>query len=148
MSDGATPAIAGTGLFLPAPRLRNTAVEGTDVATQKHDVQPMTDSSSGFEVQIHELSIEQPAVVAYLQSIDPGKQEIALVHAIEVGITELVARRARARAAHANPPNFPATSLRLRQLSLEFYHSFRHLCPWILSFAPGTSSLNLHPDFS
>ena len=55
-------------------------------------------------MQIHELSIEQPAVVAYLQSIDPGKQEIALVHAIEVGITELVARRARARAAHASQP--------------------------------------------
>ena len=96
-------------LFFPAPRLRNTVVEGTDVATQKHEVQPVADPSGNVQVlsstmQIHELSIEQPAVVAYLQSIDPGKQEIALVHAIEVGITELVARRARARAAHASQP--------------------------------------------
>ena len=81
-------------------------VEGTAVATQKHDVQPTAPETGNEEVLsdsivIHELSIEHPAVVAYLQTIDPGKQEIALVHAIEVGITELVARRARARAAHA-----------------------------------------------
>jgi hypothetical protein len=47
----------------------------------------------------HDLSIEQPAVVAYLQGIDPRHQEIALVHGVQVGITELVSRRARARAA-------------------------------------------------
>ena len=77
------------------------------MATQKHDDQ-LTAPETGNEeilsdtVAIHELSIEHPAVVAYLQTIDPGKQEIALVHAIEVGITELVARRARARAANAS----------------------------------------------
>ena len=72
--------------------------------TQTHDIQPMATNSGNIQVlsttmHIHDLSIEQPAVVAYLQAIDPGKQEIALVHAIQVGITELVARRARARAA-------------------------------------------------
>jgi hypothetical protein len=71
------------------------------VAAATGSVQVLSES-----MEIHELSIEHPAVVAYLQTIDPGKQEIALVHAIEVGITELVARRARARAAHASatPP--------------------------------------------
>jgi hypothetical protein len=76
------------------------------VATQNRDVQPLAAANGSVQVltetmHIHELSIEEPAVVAYLQGIDPGKQEIALVHAIEVGIAELVARRARARAAHA-----------------------------------------------
>ena len=77
------------------------------MATQNHDIQAMAAASGSVQVltdtmHIHELSIEHPAVVAYLQTIDPGKQEIALVHAIDVGITELVARRARARAAYAS----------------------------------------------
>ena len=75
------------------------------MATQNYEIQPMAAASDSVQVltdtmHIHELSIEHPAVVAYLQAIDPRKQEIALVHAIEVGITELVARRARARSAH------------------------------------------------
>ena len=46
-------------------------------------------------MRIHELCIERPNIVAYLGKIAPDKQEIALVHAIEVGITELIARRER-----------------------------------------------------
>jgi hypothetical protein len=46
-------------------------------------------------MRIHELSIERPGIIAYLQKIAPDKQEIALVHALEVGITELIARRER-----------------------------------------------------
>ena len=46
-------------------------------------------------MRIHELSIERPAIVAYLQRIPPDKQAIALVHALEVGVTELAARRER-----------------------------------------------------
>jgi hypothetical protein len=46
-------------------------------------------------MRIHELCIERPNIVAYLGKIAPEKQEIALVHAIEVGITELIARRER-----------------------------------------------------
>jgi hypothetical protein len=46
-------------------------------------------------MRIHELLIERPAVVAYLQTIPAEKQTLALVHALEVGVTELVARRER-----------------------------------------------------
>ena len=46
-------------------------------------------------MRIHELLIERPAVVAYLQTIPADKQTVALVHALEVGVTELVARRER-----------------------------------------------------
>ena len=48
-------------------------------------------------VRIHDLTIERPAIAAYLDHIAPDKQEIALVHALEVGITELAARRERFR---------------------------------------------------
>jgi hypothetical protein len=47
------------------------------------------------EARIHELCIERPAIVAYLRTIPPGKQAIALVHALEVGVTEMLARRER-----------------------------------------------------
>jgi hypothetical protein len=46
-------------------------------------------------MRIHELCIERPAIVEWLGKIAPDKQQIALVHAIEVGITELIARRER-----------------------------------------------------
>ena len=46
-------------------------------------------------MRIHELSIERASIVAYLQKISPDKQEIALVHLLEVGVTELLARRER-----------------------------------------------------
>ena len=48
-----------------------------------------------MRMRIHDVSIEKPAVVAYFKSIPADKQEIALVHAIEVGIAELAARRER-----------------------------------------------------
>ena len=44
---------------------------------------------------IHELSIERPSIVDYLKTIAPDKQALALVHALEVGITEMIARRER-----------------------------------------------------
>jgi hypothetical protein len=44
---------------------------------------------------IRDLSISRPAIVAYLQNIPASKQEIALLHALEVGITELAVRRER-----------------------------------------------------
>ena len=46
-------------------------------------------------VRIHELTVERPAIAAYLEHIAPDKLEIALVHALEVGVTELAARRER-----------------------------------------------------
>jgi hypothetical protein len=48
-------------------------------------------------MRIRDLSIERPSIVAYLQNIAPEKLEIALVHALEVGITEMQARRERFR---------------------------------------------------
>ena len=44
---------------------------------------------------IHELSIERPSILNYLRAIAPDKQAIALVHALEVGVTEMIARRER-----------------------------------------------------
>jgi hypothetical protein len=44
---------------------------------------------------IHDLSIERASIVDYLKTIAPDKQAIALVHALEVGITEMIARRER-----------------------------------------------------
>jgi hypothetical protein len=46
-------------------------------------------------VRIHELTIDRPKVAAYLERIAPEKLEIALVHALEVGVAELAARRGR-----------------------------------------------------
>jgi len=46
-------------------------------------------------VSIQDLRIERPAIVAYLRAIAPDKQEIALLHALEVGVTELALRRER-----------------------------------------------------
>jgi hypothetical protein len=44
---------------------------------------------------IHDLKIERASIVDYLRTIAPDKQAIALIHAIEVGVTEMLARRAR-----------------------------------------------------
>jgi hypothetical protein len=61
-------------------------------ASTEPSVEVLSDS-----MLIHELCIERPAIIAYLQAIPADKQTIALVHAIEVGVTELVARRQRFR---------------------------------------------------
>ncbi len=49
----------------------------------------------GTAVRIDELTIDRQTVVDYLRSVHPSKQEIALVHALEIGVNELVARRER-----------------------------------------------------
>ena len=46
-------------------------------------------------INIQDLRIERPSIVAYLRTIAPDKQEIALLHALEVGVTELGLRRER-----------------------------------------------------
>ena len=46
-------------------------------------------------VRIDDLTIDRKTIVEYLQGIAPDKQVIALVHALEVGVTELCARRER-----------------------------------------------------
>jgi hypothetical protein len=47
-------------------------------------------------VRIHDLSITRPAVVAYLRGIPADKQELALIHALDVGVAEILSRRRRA----------------------------------------------------
>ena len=47
------------------------------------------------QMRIRDISIEKAAVVAYFKNIPADKQEIALVHALEVGIAELAHRRER-----------------------------------------------------
>ncbi|MBW8862282.1 MAG: hypothetical protein JF610_00545 [Acidobacteria bacterium] len=74
--------------------------EDTPSAAPTVDPSPALTAERPVEVQgttmrIHELCIERPSIVAYLGKIAPEKQEIALVHALEVGITELIARRER-----------------------------------------------------
>ena len=56
-----------------------------------------------MKMRIQDVSIERPAVVAYFNAIPADKQEIALVHALEVGVAELAARRARAKSAQIHP---------------------------------------------
>ena len=46
-------------------------------------------------MRINELWVARPEVVSYFESIAADKREIALVHAIEVGITEILLRRRR-----------------------------------------------------
>jgi hypothetical protein len=64
------------------------------VATVATPVQPHVELQSS-KMLIHELAVERPDVLNYIRNIDPDKQEIALVHALEVGVTEIVARRRR-----------------------------------------------------
>ena len=71
--------------------------------TPREEIAPS--AANGVRVQIlsttmriHDLSIEHASIVGYLRSISPDKQEIALVHALEVGVNEVLARRERFRA--------------------------------------------------
>jgi hypothetical protein len=50
-----------------------------------------------MRMKIKNVSIDRPAIVQYFKNIPADKQEIALVHAIEVGIAELTARRERSK---------------------------------------------------
>ena len=74
--------------------------EDTPAAAPTVDPSPALTAERPIEVlgttmRIHELCVERPSIAAYLGKIAPEKQEIALLHALEVGITELIARRER-----------------------------------------------------
>ena len=84
------------------PANAHASVDTVTAATSPVDARPSATDTHGVEVtptmvHIHDVSVERPAVVKYLEAIVKGKQEIALVHALEVGVTELIARRARFR---------------------------------------------------
>jgi len=67
---------------------------GPDHATSDSQIQVQVLATS---MTIHELNIERASIVDYLKTIAPDKQAIALIHALEVGITEMLARRQRFR---------------------------------------------------
>ena len=73
----------------------NEPLEPIATLTERDPDRPIEVFSNA--VRVHELTIERPAIAAYLEHIAPDKLEIALVHALEVGVTELVARRERFR---------------------------------------------------
>jgi hypothetical protein len=61
-------------------------------ATTRRSIQVLS-----MKMRIQDVSIERPAIVAYFNGIPADKQEIALVHALEVGVAELLARRKAAK---------------------------------------------------
>jgi hypothetical protein len=63
-------------------------------ATVSTPAQPHVELQSG-KMLIHELAVERPEILEYLRTIAPDKHEIALVHAIEVGVMEIMARKQR-----------------------------------------------------
>ena len=69
----------------------------TDVPVEPLATTPERVQVLATSMHIRDLSIERPSIIAYLQNIAPEKLEIALVHALEVGITEMQARRERFR---------------------------------------------------
>lgn len=46
------------------------------------------------QIQILSLTIDRPGIVSYLEHVSVDKMEIALLHAVEVGIVAMQARRA------------------------------------------------------
>jgi hypothetical protein len=68
-----------------------------------HELEPVAGTTEAavqvlsVRMKIRNISIDRPAIVQYFKNIPADKQEIALVHAIEVGITELTARRDRTK---------------------------------------------------
>jgi len=73
-------------------------------APHRHEFEPIAGSSGrsvqvfASSVRIQSLVIDRPTVAAYLGGVANDKQELALIHALEVGVTELVARRQRFKA--------------------------------------------------
>jgi hypothetical protein len=44
-------------------------------------------------VHIHDVRVNRSTIAEYVRAIDAAKQEIALIHALEVGVTAILARR-------------------------------------------------------
>jgi hypothetical protein len=82
----------GTAAAYDAPKLRRIALAFDLRIPVAMDIQVQADA-----VHVDDLTIDRKVVIEYLQNIAPEKQLIALMHAIEVGVTELLARRERFR---------------------------------------------------
>ena len=77
-----------------------TTTTGTEASVQETPIAPTAERTievDGAALHIYKLITERPSIVGYLSTIAPSKQEIALLHALEVGITELAVRRERFR---------------------------------------------------
>jgi hypothetical protein len=74
--------------------VEDTSTQESPQVAAVHDRQVQVQVLS-TSMTIHDLSIERTSIIEYLRAIDPDKQAIALVHAIEVGVTEMLARRGR-----------------------------------------------------
>jgi len=61
-------------------------------ATTRRSIQVLS-----MKMRIQDVSIDRPAVVAYFNGVPADKLEIALVHALELGVAELIARRSRSK---------------------------------------------------
>jgi hypothetical protein len=48
-------------------------------------------------LHIRDLGVARPALVEYFRAVAPDKQEVAVIHALEVGVAELLMRRRLAR---------------------------------------------------
>ena len=70
-----------------------SAVETMHVADHHDRVPEMLPTSMRDSRFVHRAPVAR--FIAYLQTISPEKQTIALVHALEVGVTEVLARRGR-----------------------------------------------------
>ena len=57
------------------------------------DVSPQRVRLRTTSVRVSDVVLTRPTVVAYFRTIAPDKLERALVHALEVGVAELLARR-------------------------------------------------------
>ena len=49
------------------------------------------------EVRIHDVTVARAAVAGYLSALSAAKRELALIHALELGVAEILARRRAAR---------------------------------------------------
>ena len=71
--------------MMPAP-LRPDLTAVTDDVSQR--LRLLTTS-----LRVSDLCITRPSVVAYFRTFEPDKLELAFVHALDVGVAELLARR-------------------------------------------------------
>ncbi|MBI4486114.1 MAG: hypothetical protein HY655_08905 [Acidobacteria bacterium] len=78
--------------------MESVTTESATTHDEPAPIAPTPDRSVDVDAttaHIRALSTDRPSIVAYLRTIPESKREIALLHALEVGITELAARRER-----------------------------------------------------
>ena len=89
------PAIGKSAIQKEGVNVAEFAPEEITAPAARPDDRHMQVQVLSTSMTIHELSIERSSIVDYLKTIAPDKQAVALVHALEVGITEMIARRER-----------------------------------------------------